>query len=72
MNLLSRVDLLVLVTIANGAPVVAKKLLGSRFALALDGGKTFFDGHPILGPSKTIRGIAVSIVASVVSAPLLV
>jgi CDP-2,3-bis-(O-geranylgeranyl)-sn-glycerol synthase len=37
---------------------MAKKLLGSFFAWPVDGGATFFDGRPLLGPSKTVRGIA--------------
>ncbi|GAH60015.1 unnamed protein product, partial [marine sediment metagenome] len=32
---------IVLLTLANGSPVVAKKLFGSRFAFALDGGLLF-------------------------------
>ena len=50
-------QLLVLLVVANGTAVIAKKLLGAAFARPLDGGALFVDGQPIFGPSKTIRGI---------------
>jgi CDP-diglyceride synthetase len=62
---------LVLLGIANGAPVVAKKLLGGIWAWPLDGGARFFDGRPLFGRSKTVRGIAVSLVATMAAAALL-
>jgi CDP-2,3-bis-(O-geranylgeranyl)-sn-glycerol synthase len=60
-----------LLTLANGAPVVAKKILGARLAFPLDAGARFFDGQPLLGPSKTVRGIVTSVVSTAVVAPLL-
>jgi hypothetical protein len=60
-----------LLTLANGAPVVAKKLLGPRLALPLDAGARFLDGRPWLGPSKTVRGVVASVVTTAVVAPLL-
>ncbi len=50
--------LLILLVLANGTPVVMKKLLGGRFAWPLDGGIRFFDGRPLFGSSKTVRGTA--------------
>ena len=64
------VELLMLLAIANGAPVVVKRLLGDVFAYPLDGGKRFLDGRPLFGSSKTIRGVATSIVATAGLAPL--
>ena len=64
-------QLLVLLTLANGAPVVAKKMFGDRFSVPLDGGLAFFDGRPVLGKSKTVRGIVVAIVATAAVAPLI-
>ena len=71
MHLFLLLQLLILLTVANGAPVVAKKILGRRFAWPLDGGVKFFDGHPLFGASKTIRGIALAILAAALAAPVL-
>jgi hypothetical protein len=54
---------LVMLVLANGAPVIAKRLLGKRFALPLDCGLLWRDGRPVFGASKTIRGIIAAIVA---------
>ncbi len=62
---------ILLLTLANGAPVVAKKLLGARLAFPLDAGARIIDGQPLLGPSKTIRGVVFSIVTTAVVAPML-
>ena len=62
---------ILLLTLANGSPVVAKKLLGSRLAFALDGGLRFFGGRPVFGASKTVRGIVASIFATVIGGTLL-
>ena len=64
------IQCLVLLTIANGVPVMAKKMLGDRLAWPIDGGRHFWDGRPLLGPSKTFRGAALSIATSAVVAPL--
>lgn len=64
-------QLMILLTLANGTPVVAKKLFGGRFAWPLDAGIQFLDGRPLLGPSKTIRGIALSLLVTAAGAPLI-
>ena len=61
-------QLLILLVVANGIAVVAKKLFGGAFARPLDGGALFVDGQPLFGPSKTIRGIVVSILATSICA----
>lgn len=61
---------LVLVGAANTAPLVLKKLIGSRWASPLDGGRLFFDGEPLFGKSKTVRGVVIGILAPAVVAPL--
>ena len=62
---------LFLLLLANGTPVIAKKLLGARLAYPLDGGKLFFDGRPIFGQSKTLRGIIASLIVTGIGAWLI-
>ena len=62
--------LLVLLLLANGTPMVAGKLLGARLARPLDGGLEFADGRPLLGRSKTIRGVILAILVTTAGAPL--
>lgn len=64
-------QLLVLLALANGTPVIAKRLLGQRLARPLDGGTNFFDGRPLFGKSKTIRGIVLALAVTTACAPLL-
>ena len=53
MQVLLVFQLLVLITVANGTPVIAKRLFGDALAFPLDGGARFFDGRRLFGPSKT-------------------
>jgi CDP-2,3-bis-(O-geranylgeranyl)-sn-glycerol synthase len=62
--------LLLLLTIANGAPLLAKKAWGGVLAQPLDAGMCFLDRRPIFGPSKTVRGVLVSVTATAAAAPL--
>jgi hypothetical protein len=62
---------LLLLGAANGLPIFAKKLLNDRFPAPLDAGTTLWDGRPLFGASKTIRGFLVSIVATALVAVLL-
>jgi CDP-2,3-bis-(O-geranylgeranyl)-sn-glycerol synthase len=61
-------ELLILVTLANGAPVIAKKMLGDRLDAPLDGGKVLYDGKPVFGPTKTIRGIVTALLVTLAAA----
>ena len=63
--------LAILLAVANGAPVIASRIFGHRFSYPLDDGVEFFDGKPLFGKSKTVRGIVVSILFSAMVAPLL-
>ena len=63
-------QLLVLVAVANATPVFAKKILGGAFAWPLDGGSVFTDGRPLLGASKTIRGVLLSVLVTSLAAVL--
>lgn len=60
--------LLVLIVVANAIPVFAKKLFGPRTAWPLDGGIMLSDGQPLLGASKTLRGVALSVLLTPVVA----
>jgi CDP-2,3-bis-(O-geranylgeranyl)-sn-glycerol synthase len=68
---LAILQLLVLLSVANGAPVVAKKLLAGRLAQPLDGGWRFVDRRPLFGPSKTVRGLVAAVLLTTAAAPLL-
>jgi hypothetical protein len=70
-HFLTIVQLAILLAVANGAPVIATRIFGQRFSCPLDGGVEFVDGKPLFGKSKTVRGILVSILSSVMAAPLL-
>lgn len=71
MHFITIAQLLILLTVANGTPVVVKRIFGDRFAFPLDGHVKFIDGRPLFGPSKTVRGFLVSIAATALAAPLL-
>ena len=69
MHILVTLKVLFLLTLANGTPVIAKDILGSHFAFPIDGGANFVDGRPVLGSSKTFRGIFLSILVTSAFAP---
>jgi CDP-diglyceride synthetase len=71
MHSLEVLQLLILLTLANGSPVVAKLILGKKVSQPADWNLQFVDGRPLLGSSKTIRGLLISIVVTTVCAPLL-
>jgi CDP-2,3-bis-(O-geranylgeranyl)-sn-glycerol synthase len=64
-------QLLILLVVANGTAVAAKKLLGQVLARPLDGGARFVDGRPVFGPTKTIRGVVVSVLTTAICAALM-
>jgi len=55
--LLISLTLFVMLVLANGAPVVAAKVFRRRWSAPVDAGLHWFDGRPLLGKSKTWRGI---------------
>src|SRR5947208_10076284 len=71
MHGLAILQMMVLLALANGAPLIAKKICGSRFAFPLDFGITFFDRRPLFGPSKTLRGVGLAVLAATAGAPLI-
>lgn len=70
-TLAASAKMLLLLVVANGAPVLGKKIFGAAFNTPLDGGVRLGDGHPLFGPSKTIRGVLLSIAATAVAAAAL-
>jgi hypothetical protein len=61
---------LFLLTVANGAPVLARDVFGMHLSSPLDGGARFLDGRPLFGTSKTFRGIVISIATTAIGAKL--
>ena len=61
---MSILDVVFLLLVANSAPILADCLLRKKLSIALDAGLLFTDGQPIFGASKTVRGIAASIVVT--------
>ncbi|MCK4951922.1 MAG: CDP-archaeol synthase [Gammaproteobacteria bacterium] len=54
--------LLFLIMVANGAPILIRNAFTDmRFNCPLDFNVKFFDGRPLLGTSKTIRGLVASL-----------
>jgi CDP-diglyceride synthetase len=70
MNLIE-LQLLLLIIVANGAPILACALLGKHCDWPLDGGRVLADGYRVLGKSKTWRGVALAPTASALMAWLL-
>lgn len=60
--------LLFLLIVANGAPVLAHAVLKHVGNYPLDGGLILADGQPLLGPSKTVRGVVLSLLVTTVTA----
>lgn len=58
------VQVLLLLFVANGAPVVARLLLSEHLSLPVDFGRRFVDGRPLFGNSKTWRGLFAAIILS--------
>ena len=65
------IQLLLLLLVANGAPVITRVVLREWMAFPLDGGYRFIDQQPLFGTSKTVRGILAAIIATAVAASLL-
>lgn len=62
---------LLLVAVANGAPILATRFMGARLSSPVDGGALFVDGRPLLGRSKTLRGLVASLAATALFAQLM-
>lgn len=69
--LILALQLLTLLIVANGVPVLVTRLVGPRAAWPLDGGLHAWDGRRVLGAGKTVRGFVASVLATAVAAALL-
>ena len=65
------IDVLILVTIANAAPVLISYVLLHRDTLPIDFGHKLADGNYIFGVSKTWRGVIAAIIFTTLSAIIL-
>jgi CDP-2,3-bis-(O-geranylgeranyl)-sn-glycerol synthase len=59
-----------LLVAANGAPVLANKILGKRGAWPVDNGLNLSDGHRLFGTTKTWRGLCSAVFFSTLAAIL--
>ena len=58
--------------VANGSPILVRNAFGRICSnCPLDFNLNFFDGHPLLGESKTIRGLVTSLLITPVIALLI-
>src|SRR5687768_13222929 len=64
-------QLTVLLAVANGTPVVAKRIFGDRFSYPMDAGLALNDGRRLFGPSKTVRGVLFSVVVTSIGSALI-
>ena len=61
-------QLLLLLIIANGAPILAQYLFREHGNLAIDGGHCFRDGRPLFGATKTWRGLIAALILTTLTA----
>lgn len=59
---------LILLVVANGAPVITRDLTGTWFDWPVDLGLILADGQPLLGDSKTWRGLLVAVISGAIVA----
>jgi hypothetical protein len=60
--------ILMLLLTANGSPIIARMIMGDQGNAPLDGGRRLADGKPLLGPSKTLRGVLAALLATMILA----
>src|ERR1700722_17839477 len=63
--------LLFLLGVANGAPIAVKDVLHRKLTYPVDGGAKLPDGRRLFGKSKTVRGIAGSVLLTAAAAKAL-
>lgn len=65
---MDNIGFLILIIVANGAPVLAAYLPGCWLKVPLDHGRHWRDGHRLLGDSDTVRGVIASLLLTTVVA----
>jgi len=63
-------QLIFLIIVANGSPIIGRWIMNGCWEMPIDGGAVFIDGRPILGTSKTYRGLAFSLVGTLLAGAL--
>lgn len=63
--------LVILILVANGAPILIRNIMGNVANYPLDAGKILGDNFPVFGNSKTWRGVFASVILTVTAAFLL-
>jgi CDP-2,3-bis-(O-geranylgeranyl)-sn-glycerol synthase len=58
------IQILIMLLAGNGAPILAARLLGSSATLPVDLNRKHRDGAPVLGSSKTWRGVVAAVLIS--------
>lgn len=56
-----------LLMVANGAPIIARNLCGEHAARPIDGGRRLLDGQRLFGQTKTWRGVLAAIVMTMLA-----
>ena len=69
-NLLLIAKILFLLAMANGAPVIGKRILGDKMVFPIDGGLILSDGQSLFGKGKTVRGVVLAVLVTTMLAPL--
>jgi hypothetical protein len=64
-------QLIFLLALANGSPVLAKRMIGDRFTYPVDADLVLSDRRPLFGPSKTIRGVLFSVIVTSIGSLLI-
>ena len=70
MHVVALLQILFLMMLANGAPVIAKRIFGQRCVYPVDANIRFYDGCRLFGSSKTIRGVVCALAVTAAAAPL--
>ncbi|SFM45801.1 CDP-archaeol synthase [Thermodesulforhabdus norvegica] len=68
-DFLNTVNFVLFLSLVNLSPPLLAFFFGSKYDAPLDGGRKFWDGRPLLGPHKTIRGVLGGVVTGVFISP---